>query len=115
MTKAEHDWKVHQILTEVEKLTGTPIVKMKTRTRSHAVIFARQGAMWLLRKHTQMTLSQIGDIFGGYDHSTVIHALNAVDYAPVHDNAFKWLSKVNLSAIEPHAIDEDWGVLEHSL
>lgn len=46
--------------------------KLKKRTRS--VSFPRQIAMYLCRELTDLSLPQIGEKFGGRDHTTVIHA-----------------------------------------
>lgn len=47
-------------------------VKGKLRTRTIAL--ARQMAAYLLWKHTNFSLTEIGQIMGGRDHSTVIHS-----------------------------------------
>lgn len=44
----------------------------KKRTRN--VAFPRQIAMYLCRELTETSLPKIGEIFGGRDHTTVIHA-----------------------------------------
>ena len=46
--------------------------KSKKRTRS--IAFPRQIAMYLARELTDASLPQIGDEFGGRDHTTVLHA-----------------------------------------
>jgi len=38
------------------------------------LVFPRQVAMYLARELTDASLPQIGEEFGGRDHSTVIHA-----------------------------------------
>jgi chromosomal replication initiator protein len=43
--------------------------------RSHP----RQVAMYLARKLTRMSTPDIGRRFGGRDHSTVVHAIHAVE------------------------------------
>lgn len=40
---------------------------------------ARQVAMFFVKKHTRLSLKQIGNFFGGRDHSTVIYAINTVN------------------------------------
>jgi chromosomal replication initiator protein len=35
--------------------------------------------MWLARRMTEDSLTQIGDAFGGRDHSTVLHAIRKID------------------------------------
>lgn len=44
----------------------------KKRTRN--VTYPRQIAMYLCRELTETSLPKIGEIFGGRDHTTVIHA-----------------------------------------
>ena len=38
------------------------------------MVTARQIAMYLLRELTEMSLPKIGELMGGRDHTTVIHA-----------------------------------------
>jgi chromosomal replication initiator protein len=51
---------------------------MKSRRRTDAIAFPRQVAMYLARTLTEMSTTQIGDSFGGKDHTTVMHATNKV-------------------------------------
>ncbi len=51
--------------------------KMKKRTR--IVSFPRQIAMFLCREMTDLSLFQIGEKFGGRDHTTVIHAYEKIN------------------------------------
>jgi chromosomal replication initiator protein len=47
---------------------------MRGATRLASVVRARSLAIYLARKLTPCSLLQIGEFFGGRDHSTVIHA-----------------------------------------
>jgi chromosomal replication initiator protein len=47
--------------------------------RTARVAEPRQLAMYLCRQHTDLPLNQIGAELGGRDHSTVVHALAAVE------------------------------------
>ena len=42
------------------------------------IALARQVGMYLARELTQASLIDIGDAFGGRDHSTVLHACKKV-------------------------------------
>lgn len=62
---------IQKIVAEQYKMT-TQEFKLKKRTRS--VSFPRQIAMYLCRELTDLSLPQIGEVFGGRDHTTVMHA-----------------------------------------
>jgi len=49
----------------------------KRRTRE--IAFARQVAMYLSRELTDLSLPQIGEEFGGRDHTTVLHAIRKIE------------------------------------
>ncbi|MBU0516992.1 MAG: chromosomal replication initiator protein DnaA [Proteobacteria bacterium] len=46
--------------------------------KSQAIAWPRQVAMYLCRKLTNASLKEIGQAFGGKDHSTVVHAVNKI-------------------------------------
>ncbi len=48
------------------------------RDRSQKIAQPRQVAMYLLRKRTDCSLPQIGEILGGRDHSTVMYAIEKI-------------------------------------
>ena len=54
-----------------DDLTGT--------TRRREITVPRQIAMYLTRELTGMSLPQIGTVFGGRDHTTVLHSCKTVD------------------------------------
>jgi chromosomal replication initiator protein len=49
--------------------------------RSREVLLPRQVSMYLARRLTGLSLEQIGEYFGGRDHSTVLHACRKVEQA----------------------------------
>jgi chromosomal replication initiator protein len=51
-------------------------LKAKKRTRS--VSFPRQISMYLTRELTDLSLPKIGEMYGGRDHTTVIHACDRI-------------------------------------
>ena len=62
---------MRQFAISINDLTG------KRRTQNIAI--ARQVAMYLCRKHTARSFPEIGALFGGRDHSTVIHAIRCIN------------------------------------
>ncbi len=51
---------------------------MKAKKRNKQIAYPRQVAMYLSRELTNATLPDIGERFGGRDHSTVIHAYDKI-------------------------------------
>ena len=49
------------------------------RRRTARVTLPRHVAMYLCRRHTDAPLGAIGKELGGRDHSTVVHALGAIE------------------------------------
>ena len=58
----------------------------KRRTRDLTV--PRQVAMYLIKDLLEYSLVQIGNLFGGRDHSTVIHSIRKVEEALATDDEF---------------------------
>ena len=48
------------------------------RDRSHKIAEPRQVAMYLMRKETDASLPQIGEVLGGRDHTTVMYAIDKI-------------------------------------
>jgi chromosomal replication initiator protein len=59
----------------------------KRRTRDLTV--PRQVAMYLIRELADLPLTQIGELFGGRDHSTVIHSIRVVENRVNVEPAFR--------------------------
>lgn len=54
------------------------IAELKGNRRSRQVVTPRQVAMFLCRDLTQASLTDVGDAFGGRDHTTVMHACRKI-------------------------------------
>lgn len=55
------------------------IPDLKSKTRTKPLVTARQVAMFLIKKHLDKSLVEIGRSFGGKDHTTVMNALRRID------------------------------------
>ena len=55
------------------------IVELLSKKRSRIIARPRQIAMTLARELTQLSLPEIGNAFGGRDHSTVLHACKTIE------------------------------------
>jgi len=67
-----------KIIELVAKEWQTSVEALLGRDRSKKVAQPRQVAMYLLRKETDASLPQIGEILGGRDHTTVMYAIQKV-------------------------------------
>ncbi len=67
------------VLREVSIFFNLSITELKSKKRKKNIVYPRQIAMYLLRKVLKMTLPEIGEKFGGKDHTTVIHAINKIE------------------------------------
>jgi len=56
------------------------LTDMSSKRRARAIARPRQVAMYLCKKLTKRSLPDIGRRFGGRDHTTVMHAVNAPRY-----------------------------------
>jgi chromosomal replication initiator protein len=52
--------------------------EMTSKKRTDAVAFPRQIAMYLARNLTEQSTTEIGEAFGGRDHTTVMHACDKI-------------------------------------
>lgn len=57
---------------------GVSRPQLEKRYRGRTVVEPRQIIMYLLNKHTSLSLKEIGRRYGGRDHSTVIHSCETV-------------------------------------
>jgi len=51
---------------------------LKAKKKTKQIVLARQIAIYLSRKLSKLSLIEIGERFGGKDHSTVLHAINKI-------------------------------------
>ena len=66
------------IKKEVSNYYKIEVKEMESKKRTQNIVFPRQIAMYLARNMTESSLPQIGDEFGGRDHTTVIHSHNKI-------------------------------------
>ena len=60
-----------------------------SKSRRQGIVQARQLAMYLSHKYTDLSLSQIGRRIGGRDHSTVLHSCAQVERRVATDKGFR--------------------------
>ena len=77
------------ILSNVEKHFGLNENDLKSSSKSQNIAFPRQIAMYILKNETNLSLNQIGNLFGGKDHSTIIHAIKKIEKSMIDDASVK--------------------------
>lgn len=70
---------IDQIQNKVCDYFNIPADLLRAKTRRQEIVIARQIAMYLAKELTHSSLKTIGLHFGGRDHSTVIHACQAIE------------------------------------
>jgi chromosomal replication initiator protein len=68
---------------------GVSVDGLMSKRRTKELTVPRQVAMYLIRELLDLSLVEIGSLFGGRDHSTVIHAINKVEEDVAADDAFR--------------------------
>jgi chromosomal replication initiator protein len=75
---SQRDSALRPKLRDIARLTARHfalrLADLRGPSRRRPVVAARDVAIYLCRQLTRETLSQIGDYFGGRDHTTILHA-----------------------------------------
>jgi chromosomal replication initiator protein len=77
----ESNLNIRQIAQAVAEYYHISLEDMCGKQRDKHIVMPRQIAMYLMRQETQASLFEIGQLFGGRDHSTVLHACEKIDQA----------------------------------
>ena len=76
------------IITETSRYFGIDEEVIKGSSRSREVVNARQAAMYLVRRMTNLSTPDIGREFGKRDHTTVLHSLEQIEKKMKSDPVF---------------------------
>ncbi len=76
------------IRSTVAELWGVEVDGLVSKRRTKNLTVPRQVAMYLIKDLLDLPLVQIGDLFGGRDHSTVIHSIRKVEEEMAGDADF---------------------------
>ncbi len=85
LSKKNQEVSVEEIQKAVASFYNIKVADLKSSKRIKAFILPRQIAMYLSRKITSCSYPDIGEKFGGKDHSTIIHAINKIEKAIEED------------------------------
>ncbi len=80
---------IDRVQEVVARRWGVTPEGLRSKARTKTLTVPRQVAMYLARDMLGMQLVEIGQAFGGRDHSTVIHSVDKVERQMVRDRSFK--------------------------
>lgn len=80
---------VEKIITEVSHIFNVSPEEIRSQNRNSQVSTARQTAMHVISKVTDLSYTSIGKEFGGRDHSTVVYALKKVKEILEKDSSYR--------------------------
>jgi len=70
---------IESIQKEVANFFGMRVQDLKSERKQKNIAVPRQITMYLARRYTGASYPEIGEKFGGKDHSTVIHAVKKIE------------------------------------
>lgn len=78
--------KIIEIVADFYNVLPEDLLK---QSRKKEYVNPRQIAMYIIRKELETSLPSIGELFGGRDHTTVIHAIDKIDRLMKEKNSLK--------------------------
>jgi chromosomal replication initiator protein len=79
---------IDHIQKVVSSFFNIKVSDLKTKRKYKGYVVPRQIGMYLSRKLTDSSLLEIGEKFGGKDHSTVLHSIKKVEQKMGKENSF---------------------------
>ena len=89
VTETKKNITIDSIQRKVADFFDLSLHDLKTKRRNKNIVLPRQVAMYLARELTNQSLPEIGELFGGKDHTTVLHAWNKIKTAVKEDKDLK--------------------------
>jgi chromosomal replication initiator protein len=80
---------IEEIQQKVAAFFNMSCVDLKAKKRNKNIILPRQIAMYLCRQMTTHSLPEIGVLFGGKDHTTVLHSFKKIEQAATKNQELK--------------------------
>lgn len=80
---------VELIQKTVSQFFGISLTDLRAQKRNKNIVLARQVAMYLSRTLANMSLPEIGNAFGGKDHTTVLHSCKKIEKEALNNEDLK--------------------------
>ncbi len=96
--QSEHEIPPQLIMEETAQYFALSTGDLTSKSRSRPLTTARHIGMYLMRECTGLSLVKIGEIFGGRDHTTVLHGIKKVeDEMRARDTTFRQVQDLTRS------------------
>lgn len=80
---------IEMIQKEVVQFYGMSLADLRAKKRNRNIVLPRQIAIYLCRELTNMSLPEIGNAFGGRDHTTVLHSCKKIQEEIKENNSIR--------------------------
>ncbi len=80
---------IDMVQKTVAEFFRVPLSELRAKKRTQNIVLPRQIAMYLSRKLTGQSLPEIGNAFGGKDHTTVMHSCKKIEQNLLGDREIK--------------------------
>jgi len=87
--KPNRELSMEDVVRKVSELSGISEKGIVGKSRKQEIVEARQTAMFLCRHVLDSSLSSVGIYFGGRDHTTVMHAIKAIEKKQIDKTKIK--------------------------
>ena len=95
---------IQVIIDSVTRYYDVKLTDLLSKRRHKSITVPRQVCMWLARRHTRFSLEEIGGYFGGRDHTTVMHAIRAINRRRDEDSSFSDdIDRLETAVLDRHA------------
>ncbi len=88
LPKNNQNISIESIQEYIATIYDISVNDLKSKTNRKIIVEPRQISMYLSKKLTDKSLKEIGEFFGGKDHSTVLHSINKIKKKMLNDNEF---------------------------
>lgn len=89
ITENNKEITIDRIQKTVAEYYQIKTAEIKSQKRLKNIVLPRQVAMYISRNMTNLSYPEIGDKFGGKDHSTIIHAIKKIEEKMSSDMSLK--------------------------
>jgi chromosomal replication initiator protein len=80
---------MRQIIDSVANFFGVNVTDLQSERRKRSLAHPRHICMFLAREMTELSLDDIGESFGGRDHSTVLYAASKIKTMTKKDQSLR--------------------------